>query len=589
MPAYNRQMRPRPLSHLCALLAAAALAGPALAVRLEAVQLRGVDGALADNARTRISLERLSAAQRAELSETRLAFLLRALPGEVQRGLEPFGYYDARVGVELQRAGDAVTVLVDIDPGVPVTVRQLALALDGPAGTDPKVLARVAQFQPREGQRLHHGVYEGSKAAVSLELAERGYFDAELERHRIEVTRADKAADIDLAWASGRRYALGPARFEGQQFRDGVLDPLVPWTPGQEFDRARLLELQASLADTDYFSGISVVPEPENALDGQVPVKVLLIPNRRSVHNLGLRYGTDSGAGVNARLERRWINNRGHKLLAEANLAQFRSDLVTEYRIPAFGWLDGWYALNASVREEQIEDQKSQYINLAAVRTGRWRGWDLHAALNFKRERFDAFDAQRLDYSTLVYPSLLGEWRQVDDPNTPRRGLGLTVELRGGASGLGSEVDFLQLRAAGRHIRGLSASNRLLLRAELGTTWAPRFTDFPPSMRWYAGGDQSVRGYGYREIGQRVDDRVLGGKHLVAGSVELEHMFSGRWGAAVFVDAGDAFDDSPDLQLGIGAGLRWRSPVGPVRVDLARGLDNPDQTVRLHVGIGPDL
>jgi translocation and assembly module TamA len=562
---------------------------PPHAVQLAGVQLQGVDGELAANVRARLSLQQLSPAQRQQLSETRLGFLLRAAVSEVQQALEPYGYYDAEVTPELRRSGDQVTVLVQVRLGEPVRVRELDLAVEGPAREDAVVAALLARFHPQPGELLHHAEYEASKAAIARALDQRGYFDAELGVHRIAVTRASHSAAIGLSWTSGRRYRLGAVRFEGGPLRPGVLAPLVPWRDGDPYDQAQLLALQQSLVDADYFSAISLLPEPDKAVDGRVPIKVSLAPGKRSVYNLGLRYGTDSGAGINARLERRWVNMRGHKMLAELNLAQFKSDLTVQYKVPAFGWLDGWYTYSASLREEQIEDITSQYIDVAATRSGRWRGWNLLAGLNFKRERFDSFDGARFGYATVVYPSLWGQWKHGDDANVPRHGRRLTLELRGGVRALGSDLDFLQVRAEGRYIRPLGTGNRLLLRGELGSTLATHFDALPPSMRFYAGGDQSLRGYGYKEIGQRVDGHVVGGKHLAVASAEFEHMFTPVWGAAVFVDAGDAFDDRFDARIGVGAGLRWRSPVGPVRVDIGHGIGDPDQPVRLHISIGPDL
>jgi translocation and assembly module TamA len=189
----------------------------------------------------------------------------------------------------------------------------------------------------------------------------------------------------------------------------------------------------------------------------------------------------------------------------------------------------------------------------------------------------------------VIYPSLWGRWKQGDDPNLPRRGQALAIELRAASRSAGSSVDFLQARVQGDWIRGIGADNRVLLRAELGATASPDFQDMPPSLRFYAGGDRSVRGFGYKEIGPDRDGRVFGGRYLAVASVEFERMFTPEWGGAVFVDAGDAFDDRFDLQVGIGAGLRWRSPIGPVRVDLAHGIGEAGEAVSLHVRIGPDL
>jgi translocation and assembly module TamA len=231
-------------------------------------------------------------------------------------------------------------------------------------------------------------------------------------------------------------------------------------------------------------------------------------------------------------------------------------------------------------------------------RSGRLGNWNLLAALNYRRERFeDAATGYDYSYSTLVYPSLWAQWGDSDDPLYPRAARGLTLELRAGSSAIGSDIDFLQVRAEGRWIRSFGRRHRLLLRAEAGSTVSGDFPDFPPSLRFYAGGDRSVRGYGYKEIGQYFTDAdgrryVFGGKHLLVASADFERMFTREWGAAVFVDAGDAFDGngSFDPQVGAGVGLRWRSPVGPVRIDLAHGFGgDAQQSVRLHLNIGPDL
>jgi translocation and assembly module TamA len=582
-------MPPAPVRRLLGLIFALVLAGDAVALELKKVELSGIDAQLAANVRARLSIDRLLPEQRANVSEARLAFLLRQAPGEALLGLEPYGYYDAEVTPEVVRDGEQVTVRLAIKLGDPVRVRSLSLLMNGTARDDAEVSARIATFRPLPGDPFHHAVYEGSKSSIARVLADRGYFDAELEAHRVEVTRAERAADIDLAWDSGPRYSLGAVTFEGQQLRPGVLDPLVPWQLGAPYDNVRLLELQKSLEDTDFFSAISMLPEPDQAVDGQVPIKVLLVPGRRSVYNLGLRYGTDSGAGVVAGLERRWVNDRGHKLLLDTNLAQYNSLVTVQYRVPAFGWLDGWYSFGATARERVIDEVTSQYIDVFATRSGRLRGWNLLAGLNFKRERSDSLDSDQFNYVNLVYPSLWGQWRQADDANTPQRGRALTMTVRGGSTAVGSDVSFLQLSVAAQYIRGLGSNNRLLLRSELGATSSDDFALLPPSMRFFAGGDRSVRGYSYEEIGVDNGTNVVGGKYLAVASVEFEHMFTPVWGAAAFVDAGDAFDQDMDIQYGIGAGLRWRSPVGPVRVDIAHGVGDANQNVRLHISIGPDL
>lgn len=583
---------------LLAALALVASSG-ASALDLRSVQVRGLDDeAMRDNVDNALSLQRLNPNRRTGMSESRLSYLLRRAPREARGALEPFGYYDAVVETTVQRDGDQVTVLVQVTPGEPVRVRGRDITMTGAAESDSELMRRLERFRPGPDQPFHHGIYEDNKAIVDRALAERGYFDATLVRHEVTVSRAERSADIELAWESGERFRLGAARFEGHQFRPGLLEKLVDWDLGDPYDQSELLALQTSLAELDYFSAIDITAEPGDAVDGRVPIRVALAPGKRNVYSAGLRYGTDTGAGVTGGVERRWVNDRGHKLRAQASLAQRENSLTAQYQIPAFAWLNGWYTLATSVREERVDFVDSQIVDLVGSRSGKLGNWDLVAALNVRRERYeDALSGRDFSYSTLVYPSLWGKWGQSDDLLYPRRARGITIELRGGSTALGSDIDFLQARAAAKWVHGFGRRDRLLVRAELGTTVSDQFPDFPPSLRFYAGGDQSVRGYGFKEIGQFIEDAdgrrfVFGGKHLVVGSVEYERMFSPQWGGAVFVDAGDAFDDASqsDWQVGIGAGLRWRSPVGPVRVDVAHGLgDDAQQSFRLHLTIGPDL
>jgi len=472
--------------------------------------------------------------------------------------------------------------------GQPVAVRNLALSVAGEAEKDPVIISHINDFQPKPGSVFHHGLYESSKINISRALNERGYFDSDLKAHKVEVTRAEHAADIALDWNSGQRFRFGAVRFEGHQFENELLEKLVPWEPGQAFDQSELFSLQKTLTDLDYFAGINVQPLPDEAKDGVVPIQVSLTPAKRSIYSLGLRYGTDSGAGFASSMERRWVNRKGHKLFVQLDVAQEKSNFTTQYRVPAFSRIEGWYAARISLREENINDITTQLTELALSRNGRWRSWDLTGALEYKRERYDDLITNVHQYSTIVAPIVSAERKKYDDINTPAKGYRFFLEARVGAQAIGSDIDFVQLRAEANYIRAIGASNRILLRGELGTTLSDDFALFPPSQRFYAGGDHSIRGYGYRELGEGVGT-VVGGQHVAVASVEFEHMFTPTWGAAAFVDAGNAFDEQFEAKVGVGLGLRWRSPVGPVRFDIARGLDEPDQNFRLHISLGPDL
>ena len=616
-------------------LACCTAALPAAAITVTRVDVSGLDDELmAENVRVSLAL---NDAIGKDLSARRLNYLLREAEAETREALEPFGYYSPTIVIQRsdrsvpegtddpstaanartatadadaggnadarQRGSRSLTVSIRIEPGKPVRVRGWNVGVEGDAGDERSVRAALDGFAPRQGEVLDHSLYEASKSKVSRTLAGHGYFDADFAAHRVEVTRADYAADIDLRWTSGARYALGEATFTQTPktiIRDELLQKLVGWTPGEAYDDAELERLRRSLVALDYFGLVEILPQPENAKDKVVPVQVNLTPAPRSIYTAGVNYGTRSGAGFSLGVERRYLNTRGHKALAQIDYANKRKTATVQYRVPAFAWLDGWYTASLQAADEQTDYVNSRRLELVGSRSGQFNDHlNLVASMHVLRERWSYFTLNRpsLDYqyASFYFPSLRAEYIDVDNRLTPRRGAGGTLTLRGGKGGTDGDAAFAQLHASAQWFHGFDADSRLIVRGEAGHTFTDELLALPPSLRYYAGGDRSVRGYGWREIGPRIrnsvgDTYALGAQNVVTASIEYERYFKGPWGAAVFVDSGSAFDGkSPDMHTGVGIGLRWRSPVGPVRIDIARGLKSPDSPFTLHLNIGADL
>ncbi len=585
------------------LICLALLASPLAQARgtIEKVDIRGLDkdddAGIIENIEVSLSLyDTIGKVQ----GESRLEYLLSQAERQTREALEPFGFYNPTITVDAPRDGEKVRVVIDVAKGEPVRVRKEHVEITGPAIYDRYLQEDIQAFRPQQGDPFDHTTYEASKIKVTRRLAERGYFDADYTQRQVQITRAENAADIDLTWDSGRRYNMGPITFNQDYFVDRLFDPLVYWEEGSYFHEGKLDRLRESLTKLDYFSVIDIQPHPEQADDnGDVPVEVNLTRAKRSIYSAGLSYGSESGAGVRGGLERRYLNSRGHKMNTQLDYAQKRKSLITSYRIPAFRWLDGWYTFAASAYDEQTDYIDLRNIKLMASRSGQINEfWTATASLNALRERWGyasgtEFTNAVYQYSTLFYPQLAADYVNVDDRLFPRSGLSGNATLRGGIDGVGSDTSFVQANLAVRWYVPVGESNRLILRGEGGTTWTNDLVAMPPSLRYFAGGDRSIRGYAYREVGPRTpapDRFALGAKHLVVGSAEYEHYFGGGpWGAAAFVDTGSAFDNSIDLHTGVGIGVRWKSPVGPVRVDVAHGLNDPDSNFQIYLNIGADL
>ncbi|HRN61553.1 MAG TPA: autotransporter assembly complex family protein [Luteimonas sp.] len=587
-------------------------AGAARAVEVGSVEILGLDEEMTENVRVSLSLVD---AIGTEVSGRRMGYLVRTATDETREALEPFGFYSPTIEVERNRDNGKVSVIVRIEPGEPVRVRNSDIAIIGEGGRDRYLQADIDAFIPSPGAIFTHADYEASKVRISRRLTERGYFDADFSSRRVEVTRAQHAADIDLVWTSGERYDMGPTTFEQERriIRDDLLEKLVYWEEGQYYHQGRLDRLRTSLAKLDYFGNIEITPDPAAAIDKQVPVTIKLTPAKRSIYTSGLSYGTDSGAGVRLGVERRYVNTRGHKALAQLDYAQKRKTLTAQYRIPAFAWRDGWYTVSAQAYDEQTDYIDTRRIEFVGSRSGQYSPQvNLVAAVHVLRERWayasDAVEDRsapvQYRYATFSYPAVRAEYANVDNLMFPTSGIGGWLVLRSGVEGIGSDANFVQLNARASTFKGIGENSRLILRAEAGYTWTNALVDMPPSLRFYAGGDRSIRGYEWREVGPRItrydedeDDNLhetgylaIGAKNVLTASIEYERYFLGDWGAAVFVDSGSAFDgSSPDWHTGVGIGARWRSPVGPLKLDFARGLDDPDSSFTIGLSIGVEF
>ncbi len=572
------------------------------------MEIQGLeDDAMRQNVQLALSLED---ALGKTLTQRRLEYLLEVAQDEAREALEPFGYYSPDIKVETRNQDDGMVVVVNVDKGEPVRVRLEDVRIEGEAADDHYMQAEIDAFTPKHGEILNHPLYEAGKVRISRRLAERGYFDADFISHKVEVTRAEYAADIDLAWQSGERYDMGRIRFvqtPNEIIAPELLQQLVYWEEGDYFHQGRLDRLRKSLVKLDYFQTIEINAKPEEAEHYMVPVEVNLTPAKRSIYNLGLTYGTESGAGFTAGLERRYLNRRGHKALTQLDYTRLRQTLTLQYRIPAFRWLDGWYTIGLQAADENSDYIDTRRFELVGSRSGEINRYlTATASLHALRERWLYADELLLNpgvvppyhWATYVYPTLRAEYVDADDRVFPRRGLGSTLMLRGGA-GRSSGIDsgtrsFGQIHAGLRGYYALGERNRLVVRGEIGHTVSTDHAELPPSLRFFAGGDRSIRGYAWREVGPRVTGTdgkryAIGARNVTTASVEYEHYFTSELGMAVFADIGSAFENTPDWHSGVGIGARWRSPVGPVRLDIARGLNQPDSPVQIYLSLGADL
>ncbi len=560
-------------------------ASSALADTLQ-VDITGVSGRL--HRQLVEHLVALQGAQRTTISSSRILAMHRLAPASLSEALEALGYYTASVKPTLVQQGRAWVATYAIVRGPPVRVSTVEIDLLGDAQTDPAWADRVARFPLAVGEVLVHASYEDGKQALEQRLADRGYFDARFTHAEVRVERRTQQARIRLIIDSGRRYRFGELRWPATVLTPGFLGRYVTFSPGDFYRSGDLLDLQTRLVDSNYFSSVVVEPLRDLAQAEQVPVGVELIPRKAHQYSLGLGLGTDTGPRGRASWQRPTVNSQGHQAEADLRVSALYSSLLGLYTIPLRSAYTDSVAFSAKMDTEDTGVAQSHKIQFGVAHLTRRYGWHETVGLAYAVEGYEVADSSAV--AGLLIPS--ARWVRVwsDDPLYTKDGVRLALGLRGAAAQLLSRVSFVQFRGEAKYVHAFGGA-RLILRSEVGALATGDFDHLPVSERFFAGGDSSVRGFRFESLGPRnAAGKVTGGHYLMTGGVEVEQHLYGSWSGAVFSDFGNALDSFSDpLQYSAGFGVRWLSPVGLVRLDLANGLSDPDHPWRVSVSAGPDL
>lgn len=546
------------------------------------VEIEGLDKAQAGNVRAWLSIAELPEDADARTVQHRH----RRAPGEIRKALQALGYYSPQIRGDLQREETGWLAVYRIDSGPRTRIESVDIQIEGES------TIQTDQFggQALVGRGLHHDDYRALKTRI-LDLAfDAGYLNASFSRSVLRVDPDQARADLEFVLNTGPRFRFGDIRIEQDILYERVIQRYVDIGPQDVFNADRLLALRLRLSDLDYFEDLEVITEAvDDDGDPRVDVLIKASPRPPQRYQVGLGYGTDTGPRLSVSSEFRRLNKRGHRLRSDLRVSEVQNQLSAQYLIPSGSDIGSNWALQTRYTDESFVDSESEsyLFGVARNRIEGPRIWQ--AYLNYELEQFRV-GAQRRD-TELTIPGLSVTWRKADDTLNPRRGFKLFADVHGAHQDMVSSASFLQVLVQGRLILPLSSRSRLLLRGQSGTSFVGAVSELPVSQRFYSGGDQSVRGYAYQSLGPRDEDgAVIGGKYLSVASVELDCLCFGDYGLAAFYDYGGASDNpGGDRVRGLGAGFRWRTAIGMLRIDLAHPLDDPDGGVRLHIGIGAEL
>ncbi|WP_144214187.1 autotransporter assembly complex protein TamA [Shewanella donghaensis] len=583
------------------------------------INITGVTGKLSRNVKAHLGSNPESEVQRR-------AYLF-TVEDNINAALESMGRYHSEVTTDIIETDKGPWKLnINIEAGEPTVIQWIDIKYNDEMLEDNSFNRWLNQLTVKPGDVLDHGVYQNLKTQlVTLALA-RGYFDGKFTRADVVVNRDLNTAKISLHFESGQRYLIGNVEFTGHTLNDDIMERLIPFEPESKYSTQRLNRLNRNLIDTGYFSNIKVLPQIDAMTDVDVPIKVDLSP--RPTHSfeigLGADIGTNAEKTIDPRVRLTWrmpqINSYGHTQETTMEWSPDRPKFLTTYTIPLSHPLDDQLKLRVGllrdkygVTQDYNPDDKSYDYTGQLESEKRLIGvirqqtldnqWLFGYSVEFNQEYYTQ---SNIDYDPkfLLAGVGIGKTKRGDNTLDPKSGFRQIYSIEYGDPNLGSEVRLTKLEAKFKWIDTFFENHRIVSRLDLGANIADsdELAQISPSLRYFTGGDQSIRGYGYQELGPFIeytnDDgstsrQVVGGRYLVVGSIEYQYYLNDTWRVGTFVDAGNAFDtDQFEPVVSVGGGIHWISPIGPIKFDLGVGLketETVDRSWRIHLTMGTDL
>lgn len=548
--------------------------------------LHGVSGDLDDNIRSLVDVSRYQCT----LPSWRFTRIQERTEKDTSKALRALGYYNATINIKQLNDDACWSMEILVSPGQRTTIETLDIVVTGGLENTEGYQQFSKNIPITPGSPLNHADYEKIKLDINALASQYGYFSGDFTQRQLRINPKTNRAFITLKFDSGERTTIGEIKLEQSQFRDKFVKNYLTIQEGDAFNSATLTQQQSALNDSGYFSVVNIVVDRQAVQDQSIPIKITLQPRKRHAYRIGLGASTNEGPRVSLKFEDRWLNRRAHSYILNTSWSPIVAETGINYTIPLGNAGTHKLDLGIGFKDEDVDTVNSQTSKLGAKLTRvRSNGWKLITSVEYLKEKFSTFDSNEV--TQLVTPGLGYSKSVRDNPLYPRSGWRLSSNLRLSSREFFSDINLTQVTGAVKIIRPFN-NDRILARAGGGLSDVDDFSKLPASLRFFAGGDNSVRGFDYKSLGPTdADGLVTGGKNFLVGSLEYERSIKKNWGLALFIDAGNAFNDYSDYDIkkSVGVGGRYHSPIGPIRLDLAHDLDADGSSIRLHLSMGPDL
>jgi translocation and assembly module TamA len=552
------------------------------------VEISGVSDEIEDNIRATLDIVRH--ADREDLSEGAIRRLHARGRRQIRDAMRPFGYYHPRIEHSFEQRNGRWVSSFRIDPGDPVVVVEVDVRILGEGADEPRFRELLADRQVQEGRRLRHEEYDRLRNAMQTAAESLGYIEAQFTERRLEVDPAALTARVKLHLETGPRYYFGKVEVDQDILNEGLIQRIVLIEEGAPYSTLDLLRAQYRLTDSLYFSSVIVETGMADPTERTVPVRIETTPTARQRIRAGIGYATDTRLRGSLGVDWRRLNTAGHSAGTELRLSETLSDLTGRYQIPMGDPLEERLLFRLGLTQEDLGDLESRRATLGVSHvTMRGGEWQRTLFTDILHEQTRTPDAPTFT-DILVVPGIGMEKLVADYILFPTRGFRVRGEVRGSQEVLGATGDFVRLEIEANQVTSIGDHWRFFLRSRLGVGLVDDVDTLPASQRFFAGGDLSVRGYSFNSLVPTDEaGNVVGGRHLLFGSVEVERRVWGRVALATFVDAGNAvnsFDDGVEVSAGLG--INVRTPIGTVRIGAARSITE-SRGLRFHLSIRPDL
>lgn len=555
------------------------------------VKVEGLEGEVLDN--VNVMLMPVKENSITEVRQTYRAQVDRA----IRRAVEALGYYQTTIQYNWKepKDKDPALLVAKVHLGEPARIEGTSFSVEG-EGKDDEVFTELRKKLPKKGTQLNHGEYESFKASIERTAIRHGYFDGDFVTKELGVDAVKNQAFWTFDYDSKTRYRFGDIKFSGSQIREPILVNLLPFKEGEPYTSDDISELNRRLSATGWFNSVVVSPDifkGRASADKTLPVYAHVTPKKENAVETGLGYSTDVGPRASVTWRKPWMNDSGHSLEASTELSALEQLADVSYKIPLEeSALEKYWLVQGGVKTEDLNDTKSNSVSAMVSRHwAPYEGWQRDVHLRWSIDDFD--QGETSDRTMLIYPGVSFSKTTTVGGLMPTWGFSQRYTLEWSNTMWGSDVDFVVLEAQHALVKAFADRHRIVLRSRIGWIETNDFDKVPPDLRFFAGGDRSVRGYKYESISPEDENGDLtGAEKLITASVEYQYRVTGDWWGAVFFDIGQAvhdFDDQ-DLKKGVGVGVRWNSPLGPIKLDIATPVGDPSESgVQFYIGLGPEL